>query len=178
MAGWSSRNKLRCSAPCGRSRKWSATKFPLILSSVAVVMITGTLSLTKIVEAQSAPILDCCRTGLCSRRGFAGFVLFMIAANAEANRCPFDLPEGESEIVAGYFIEYPVSSSRLFLAEYVEPVRHQRACITLFLGGWNAPFAPGWFIPSWAWFFAKLITLVLIFIWTRGTCPGCGRINS
>ena len=104
--------------------------------------------------------------------GFAGFILFIIAANAEANRSPFDLPEGESEIIAGYFIEYSGFKFALFfLGEYLGLFAVSGLGITLFLGGWHAPFAALDFIPSWAWFFAKLLALIVLFIWTRGTLP-------
>jgi NADH-quinone oxidoreductase subunit H len=104
--------------------------------------------------------------------GFAGFILFMIAAIAESNRSPFDLPEGESEIIAGYFIEYSGFKFALFfLAEYLGMFVISGLGITLFLGGWNAPASWLTWIPSWAWFFAKLITIILVLIWIRGTVP-------
>ena len=172
MAGWSSRNKYALLGAMRAVAQMVSYEIPLILSSVAVVMITGTLSLTKIVAAQGTYFGLLPDWFVFTPWGFAGFVLFMIAANAEANRCPFDLPEGESEIVAGYFIEYSGFKFALFfLAEYISLFAISGLGITLFLGGWNAPFAGLEFIPSWAWFFAKLVTLMVIFIWTRGTLP-------
>ena len=104
--------------------------------------------------------------------GIAGFVLFMIAATAESNRSPFDLPEGESEIVAGYYIEYSGFKFALFfLGEYLGLFAVSGLGITLFLGGWHAPFAFLGFLPSWFWFFAKLFALISVFIWVRGTLP-------
>jgi NADH-quinone oxidoreductase subunit H len=172
MAGWSSRNKY---APLGAMRavaQMVSYEIPLILSSVTVVMITGTLSLTKIVMAQGTHAGFLPDWFVFTPWGFAGFVLFMIAANAEANRSPFDLPEGESEIIAGYFIEYSGFKFALFfLAEYLSLFAISGLGITLFLGGWNAPFAGLEFIPSWAWFFLKLVSIMCLFIWTRGTLP-------
>src|SRR6185436_3273534 len=102
--------------------------------------------------------------------GLAGFVLFMIAAAAESNRSPFDLPEGESEIIAGYFIEYSGFKFALFfLAEYLGMFAISGLAITLFLGGWNAPAAWLTWIPSWTWFFIKLVAIIFVFIWVRGT---------
>jgi NADH-quinone oxidoreductase subunit H len=172
MAGWSSRNKYALLGAMRAIAQMVSYEIPLILSSVSVIMMVGSLSTVEIVQRQST------YNGLLpdwfvfTPWGFAGFVLFMIAANAEANRCPFDLPEGESEIVAGYFIEYSGFKFALFfLAEYISLFAISGLGITMFLGGWNAPCAGLEFIPSWAWFFAKLITLMVIFIWTRGTLP-------
>ena len=172
MAGWSSRNKYALLGAMRAVAQMVSYEIPLILSTVAVVMITGTLSLTKIVEAQSTHAGLLPDWFVFTPWGFAGFVLFLIAANAEANRSPFDLPEGESEIIAGYFIEYSGFKFALFfLAEYLSLFAISGLGITLFLGGWNAPFAALDFIPSWAWFFIKLISLIFLFIWTRGTLP-------
>jgi len=172
MAGWSSRNKYALLGAMRAVAQMVSYEIPLILSSVAVVMITGTLSLPKIVAAQSTHVGLLPDWFVFTPWGFMGFVLFMIAANAEANRSPFDLPEGESEIIAGYFIEYSGFKFALFfLAEYLSLFAACGLGITLFLGGWNAPFAGLDFIPSWAWFFIKLLSLIFLFIWTRGTLP-------
>jgi NADH-quinone oxidoreductase subunit H len=172
MAGWSSRNKYALLGAMRAVAQMVSYEIPLILSAVTVVMITGTLSPVKIVEAQAG------HGGLLpdwfvfTPWGFAGFILFLIAANAEANRSPFDMPEGESEIIAGYFIEYSGFKFALFfLAEYLSLFAVSGLGITLFLGGWQSPFPMLDFIPSWAWFFLKLFALIALFIWTRGTLP-------
>ena len=96
----------------------------------------------------------------------------MIAATAESNRSPFDLPEGESEIIAGYYIEYSGFKFALFfLGEYLGLFAVSGLGITLFLGGWHAPLPFLKWIPSWVWFFAKLLALIAVFIWVRGTLP-------
>lgn len=172
MAGWSSRNKYALLGAMRAVAQMVSYEIPLILSTVTVVMITGTLSPVKIVEAQAAQGGWLPDWFVFTPWGFAGFVLFMIAANAEANRSPFDLPEGESELVAGYFTEYSGFKFALFfLAEYLGLFAVSGLGITLFLGGWQAPFAALHFVPSWAWFFIKLLGLILLFIWTRGTLP-------
>lgn len=172
MAGWSSRNKYALLGAMRAVAQMVSYEIPLILATVSVVMITGTLSLPQIVAAQGTHAGLLPDWFVFTPWGFAGFLLFMIAANAEANRSPFDLPEGESEIIAGYFIEYSGFKFALFfLAEYLSLFAISGLGITLFLGGWNAPFAALEFIPSWAWFFIKLITLMCLFIWTRGTLP-------
>ncbi len=172
MAGWSSRNKYALLGAMRAVAQMVSYEIPLILSTVTVVMITGTLSPVKIVEAQGTYSGWLPDWFVFTPWGLAGFVLFMIAANAEANRSPFDLPEGESELVAGYFTEYSGFKFALFfLAEYLSLFAVSGLGITLFLGGWQAPFAALDFIPSWAWFFAKLLGLIVLFIWTRGTLP-------
>ena len=96
----------------------------------------------------------------------------MIAATAESNRSPFDLPEGESEIIAGYYTEYSGFKFALFfLGEYIGMFATSGMAITLFLGGWSAPFSFLTWVPSYVWFFAKLLAIISVFIWIRGTLP-------
>jgi NADH-quinone oxidoreductase subunit H len=173
MAGWSSRNKYSLLGAMRAIAQMISYEIPLILSAVTVFMIVGSLSLTKIVEAQAGyHWFGLPNWFVVTPWGFAGFILFMIAATAETNRSPFDLPEGESEIIAGYYIEYSGFKFALFfLGEYLGLFAISGLGITLFLGGWHAPFAFLEWIPSWFWFFAKLLTLIAGFIWIRGTLP-------
>jgi NADH-quinone oxidoreductase subunit H len=174
MAGWASHNKYSLLGALRAIAQMISYEIPLILSSLSVVLVVGSLSLTKIVEAQSAPLGE----GLAAWHvftpwGFAGFGLFLIAACAEANRSPFDLPEGESEIIAGYYLEYSGFKFALFfLGEYLGLFSACGLAISLFLGGWNAPLGvmQGW-MPSWMWFLSKLVALIFFFIWIRGTLP-------
>jgi NADH-quinone oxidoreductase subunit H len=145
---------------------------PLILSSVAVIMIAGSLSTVTIVEQQAGYSGIWPHWYVLTPWGLGGFILFMIAATAESNRSPFDLPEGESEIIAGYFTEYSGFKFALFfLGEYLGMFAISGLGITLFLGGWAAPFSFLTWVPSWIWFFAKLLALIAVFIWVRGTLP-------
>jgi NADH-quinone oxidoreductase subunit H len=173
MAGWSSRNKYSLLGAMRAIAQMISYEIPLILSAVTVVMIVGSLSTVKIVDAQSGyGALGLPNWFVCTPWGLAGFLLFMIAATAESNRSPFDLPEGESEIIAGYYIEYSGFKFALFfLGEYLGLFAISGMGITLFLGGWHAPFAFLEFVPSWFWFFAKLLVLIVGFIWLRGTLP-------
>ena len=172
MAGWSSRNKYSLLGAMRAIAQMISYEIPLILSSVAVIMTTGTLSTTRIVDAQARYSGTLAHWFVFTPWGLAGFALFMIAATAETNRSPFDLPEGESEIIAGYFIEYSGFKFALFfLAEYLEMFAVSGLGITLFLGGWSSPFSFLAWIPSWIWFFAKVVGLILVFIWVRGTVP-------
>jgi NADH-quinone oxidoreductase subunit H len=145
---------------------------PLLLSSLVVVMISGTLSLSKIVEAQDKYTWGLPHWYVFTPWGFFGWLTFSIAAMAETNRSPFDLPEGESELVAGYFTEYSGFKFALFfLGEYVGMFGIAGLGATLFLGGWTAPFSFLQWVPSWIWFFGKLMVAMCLFIWIRGTLP-------
>jgi NADH-quinone oxidoreductase subunit H len=172
MAGWSSRNKYSLLGAMRAVAQMISYEVVLLLSSVAVVMISGSLSLTKIVEAQNHYTWGLPHWYIFTPWGCAGFVMYAIAATAETNRSPFDLPEGESELVAGYHTEYSGFKFALFfLGEYLAMFSISGLGTTLFLGGWSAPFSwLGW-VPSWIWFFSKLMLSIFVFIWMRGTLP-------
>jgi NADH-quinone oxidoreductase subunit H len=172
MAGWSSRNKYSLLGAMRAVAQMISYEVPLLLSAVVIVMMTGSLSTVKIVEAQSGFTGWLPHWYVFTPWGFAGFVLFVIAALAETNRSPFDLPEGESEIVAGYFTEYSGFKFALFfLGEYLGMMSIAGFAITLFLGGWGAPLSVLEIVPSWGWFFLKLLGAIVFFIWLRGTLP-------
>ena len=172
MAGWSSRNKYSLLGAMRAVAQMISYEVPLLLSSVAVVMMTGSLSLVKIVDAQNHYTWGLPHWYIFTPWGFAGFVMFAVAAMAETNRSPFDLPEGESELVAGYFTEYSGFKFALFfLGEYVGMFGISGLGTTLFLGGWSAPISFLTWVPSWIWFFAKVELSICVFIWVRGTLP-------
>jgi NADH-quinone oxidoreductase subunit H len=172
MAGWSSRNKYSLLGAMRAIAQMISYEIPLILSAVSVIMIVGSLSTVSIVDAQGGYQFGLPNWFVLTPWGFAGFVLFMIAATAESNRAPFDLPEGESEIIAGYYIEYSGFKFALFfLGEYLGLFAVSGLAITLFLGGWHAPLPFLQILPSWFWFFAKLLGLIALFVWVRGTLP-------
>ncbi len=172
MAGWSSRNKYSLLGAMRAIAQMISYEVPLILSAIAVIMTAGSLSTVAIVERQAGYTGIWPNWFVFTPWGFAGFVLFMIAATAESNRSPFDLPEGESEIIAGYYIEYSGFKFALFfLGEYIGMFAISGLAITLFLGGWSAPFSSWSGIPSYLWFFAKLFALIAMFIWIRATLP-------
>jgi NADH-quinone oxidoreductase subunit H len=172
MAGWSSRNKYSLLGAMRGVAQMISYEVPLLMSSVAVVMIAGSLSLTKIVDAQNHYTWGLPHWYIFTPWGLAAFLMYAIAATAETNRSPFDLPEGESELVAGYFTEYSGFKFALFfLGEYVGMLSISGLGTTLFLGGWSAPFSfLGW-VPSWFWFFSKVMLSICVFIWIRGTLP-------
>jgi len=172
MAGWSSRSKYSLLGAMRAVAQMISYEVPLVLASIVVIMASGSLSTVDIVNMQATYTGIWPHWFLFTPWGFAGFILFMIAATAESNRAPFDLPEGESEIIAGYYIEYSGFKFALFfLGEYLGMFATSGLAITLFLGGWAAPFSFLTWIPSYLWFFLKLLTLIAAFIWARGTFP-------
>ena len=144
MAGWSSRNKYSMLGAMRAIAQMISYEVPLILSAVGVIMIAGSLSTVKIVEAQVGLFRAAAALVCADAVGACGFVLFLMAGAAESNRSPFDLPEGESEIIAGYYIEYSGFKFALFfLGEYIGMFAISGLAITLFLGGWRRR-SPSW----------------------------------
>jgi NADH-quinone oxidoreductase subunit H len=172
MAGWSSRNKYSLLGAMRAIAQMISYELPLILSAVTVVMMVGSLNLSEIVKHQNQYTFGIAHWFVFSPWGLAGFLLFLVASLAESNRTPFDLPEAESEIIAGYFTEYSGFKFALFfLGEYLGMFAISGLGITLFLGGWTAPFSFLTWIPSYVWFLSKLLGIVFVFIWIRGTLP-------
>jgi NADH-quinone oxidoreductase subunit H len=129
------------------------------LSVVGVVMLSGSLSLVEIVNAQSRVWFVVLQP--------IGFLIFLICAIAETNRAPFDLPEAETELVAGFHVEYSsMKFAMYFIAEYANMITVAALATTLFLGGWRGPV-----LPSVAWFLIKLFLFIFLFIWLRATLP-------
>jgi NADH-quinone oxidoreductase subunit H len=173
MAGWASRNKYSLLAAMRALAQLISYELPLLLSFVPVVLVAGSLSTQTIVLQQAGWDLGFIpRWHVLTPWGFAGFVIFMISALAESNRSPFDLPEAESELIAGHLTEYSGFKYALFfMAEYFGMCALSGMAVTLFLGGWGAPLPFLEFIPSYAWFAFKLLSLLLGFIWLRSTFP-------
>ncbi|HSP45456.1 MAG TPA: NADH-quinone oxidoreductase subunit NuoH [Chthoniobacterales bacterium] len=173
MAGWGSNNKFSMLGAMRAIAQMVSYELPLIITVLPVVMIVGSLSADGIVQAQAgyahgfAP-----RWFVFTPWGAAAFILFFVSGLVESNRTPFDIPEGESEIVAGHMTEYSGFKYALFfMAEYFGMFAVSGLAVTLFLGGWHAPLPGLEFVPSYLWFFAKLGALLFVFIWIRGTLP-------
>jgi len=176
MAGWGSNNKYSMLGAMRAISQMVSYEIPLLLAAVPVVMAVGSLSPDAIVAAQGFTpdwiwgVIP--RWFIFTPWGAAAAILFFISALVEANRTPFDLPEGESELVAGFMTEYSgFKYAIFFMAEYFGMFAIAGLFITLFLGGWQAPISFLEFIPSYLWFFLKLAALSMIFIWIRGTLP-------
>ena len=171
MAGWASRNKYSLLAAMRALAQLISYELPLILSVVPAVIVAGTLSLPALVEAQGGWAFGFLpQWHVFTPWGFAGFIIFLISALAESNRSPFDLPEAESELIAGHLTEYSGFKYALFfMAEYFGLFALSGLGITVFLGGWQAPLPFLEFIPSYLWFMGKLAAMVVFFIWIRGT---------
>jgi NADH-quinone oxidoreductase subunit H len=138
---------------------------PLGLSVIAIVMWTGSMSTMDIVEKQGGFLGM--HWNIFHSWGFLGFIIFFITGVAEINRTPFDTPEGESELVAGYHTEYSGMKFALFqMAEFLSGFAIAAMTTTLFLGGWQGPV-----LPPWLWFMIKSLSLFVVLIWFRGTFP-------
>lgn len=164
MGGWASNNKYALLGGMRSVAQMISYEIPLVMSVIGVILFTGSLNLITIVEAQSnwwfivtQPI---------------AFIVFLIACVAELNRVPFDLAEAESELVAGYHVEYSGFRFAFFmLAEYVYLFAMSALTTILFLGGWHPPFSFLSFIPGVIWFLLKFSAVVFFMIWLRGTFP-------
>jgi len=159
LGGWSSGNKYGLLGALRAAAQMISYEVALGLIVIGAVILAGSLRLTDIVEAQRG-------VWFIVYQPFA-FLLYIVAALAEINRTPFDMPESESELACGYNIEYSSMKFALFMiAEYAHLVTVAALTTTLFLGGWLGPFLPG---P--VWFLIKTFLMVFFFIWVRGTYP-------
>jgi NADH-quinone oxidoreductase subunit H len=161
LAGWGSNNKYSLIGAVRSIAQNIAYEIPLILALLPVVFITNSLSLRDIVEAQKGSWF------IIGKLQFFAFLIYFVAAVAETNRTPFDLPEAESELVAGYHTEYSGMRFALFqFAEFTNVFIVSAIATTFFLGGYNGPILPGII-----WFFIKTYFLVFVIMWFRWTFP-------
>jgi NADH-quinone oxidoreductase subunit H len=176
LAGWSSNNKYSLMGGLRSSAQMISYELALGLSLIGPILMAGTLDLAKIVEVQSRWH----GSGWLILFTPISFVTYFIAAIAETNRVPFDLPEAETELVAGFHTEYSAMKFALFfLAEYINMFTVSMLATTLFLGGWNVPFADVVFgrgtflfaLVSVIGFLLKVIMFLFLYIWIRGTLP-------
>jgi NADH-quinone oxidoreductase subunit H len=173
MAGWGSNNKFSMLGAMRAIAQMISYELPLIITVLPVVMVVGSLTPDRIVAAQDGYTFGVVpHWFVVTPWGAAAFILFFVSGLVESNRTPFDVPEGESEIVAGHMTEYSgFKYATFFMAEYIGMFAISGLGVTLFLGGWQPPIAALRFIPSYVWFFAKLGAVLFVYIWIRGTLP-------
>jgi NADH-quinone oxidoreductase subunit H len=175
LAGWSSNNKYSLLGGLRASAQTISYELAMGLSIISVVLLTGSLSLRDMVMNQQGSL------GLLNWHVFRFFPLgliatgiFLVAMLAETNRAPFDLPEAESELIAGYHTEYSsMKFAMFFMGEYASMITISAVMVTLFFGGWlpPLPFAPFTWVPGPFWFLLKLGVFIYFFIWVRATLP-------
>jgi NADH-quinone oxidoreductase subunit H len=169
LAGWSSNSKYSLLGGLRSSAQMISYELSYGLALSAVVMMAGSLSLRDVVNAQAGYWFGFIPRWFVFPQ-LVGFIVYMIAGIAETNRAPFDFPEAEQELVAGYHTEYSsMSFAMFFLAEYINMVTVSAVATSLFLGGWHGPFLPEWL--GWVWFLVKVGALLFFYIWMRWTLP-------
>ena len=167
IAGWASNSKYAFLGAIRSSAQIISYELAMGFTLVGVVMLSRTMNLSQIVESQSGGILSWYWLPL-----FPLFVIYWISAVAETNRAPFDVAEGESEIVAGFHVEYSgMTFAIFFLAEYANMILVSILASILFLGGWLPPFESLDFIPGSFWLLAKTLVFMFLFLWFRATFP-------
>jgi NADH-quinone oxidoreductase subunit H len=174
LAGWASNSKYSMLGALRSSAQMISYELALGLSVMGVLMLSGSLNLIEIVRQQQLPLfpgtngtfLEHVKNWYILKQPLA-FVIYVIAALAETARIPFDLPEAEGELVAGYHTEYSsMKFATFFMAEYAFVVAHSALATSLFLGGWSGPLLPGAF-----WFLLKVFAMIFVVMWIRATLP-------
>lgn len=177
ISGWASNSKYAFLGAIRSSAQMVSYEVSIGLVIITVLLFVGSLNLGDIIEAQKGGIGHWFAFNIFSGQFplFPMFVVFFISGLAETNRLPFDLPEAEGELVAGYNVEYSSMSFALFfLGEYINMIMMSAMTTVLFLGGWHSPFADAsvlaW-IPSGIWFILKICLCLFVFLWVRATFP-------
>jgi NADH-quinone oxidoreductase subunit H len=169
LAGWSSNSKYSLLGGLRSSAQMISYELSYGLALASVLLVGNSLSLTELVNAQAGSWLGFIPKWFLFIQPL-GFLIFMTAGVAETNRAPFDFPEAEQELVAGYHTEYSsMSFAMFFLAEYINMVTVSAVATDLFLGGWHGPFLPE--SLGWIWFLIKVGALLFFYVWMRWTLP-------
>jgi len=176
LGGWSSNNKFSLMGGLRSAAQMVSYEVPMAFAVVSVLLMSGTLSMVGIVEAQKAAGVWFVIPGL------LGFGIYFVCGVAETNRNPFDLPEAESELVGGFHTEYSgMKFALFFLAEYMNMLVVSSVAVVLFFGGWMPPFpnllsgvwgsVPFVWIPPVLWYLAKVMAFIFVYMWFRATFP-------
>ena len=175
IAGWASNSKYAFLGALRASAQMVSYEIAMGFCLVVVLMVAGTMNMSGIVMQQGQGMFASMGLGFLSWNWlplFPIFIVYFISGLAETNRHPFDVVEGESEIVAGHMIEYSgMSFAMFFLAEYANMILVSTLCVLLFLGGWLPPVEFLSFIPGWIWLAIKVFVVVTMFLWVRATFP-------
>lgn len=159
FGAWASNSKYPLIGGLRSAAQMVSYEICLAFSIIGVLMITRSMSLTDVVDGQSHVWFAVLQP--------IGFLVFLIASFAEVNRLPFDLPEAENELVGGFHTEYSsMKFAMFFLGEYGNMITASAMITTLYLGGWHGPF-----LPPVVWFLVKIVVLLFVFVWVRGTLP-------
>jgi NADH-quinone oxidoreductase subunit H len=169
LAGWSSNSKYSLLGALRSSAQMISYELSYGMALAAVLLLAGSMSIREIVDAQSGAWFGFIPRWFVLLQP-VGFFIFMTAGVAETNRAPFDFPEAEQELVAGYHTEYSsMGFAMFFLAEYINMVTVSAIATNLYLGGWHGPLLPLWL--GWIWFLLKLSFLLFFYVWMRWTLP-------
>ncbi len=175
IAGWASNSKYAFLGALRASAQMVSYEIAMGFALVVVLMVSNTMNLSEIVLLQGRGMMADLGVGMLSWNWlplFPIFIVYFISGLAETNRHPFDVVEGESEIVAGHMVEYSgMAFAMFFLAEYANMILVSTICVLLFLGGWLPPFGFLAFIPGWIWLAIKVFVVVTMFLWVRATFP-------
>ncbi|MGA2696749.1 MAG: NADH-quinone oxidoreductase subunit NuoH [Terriglobales bacterium] len=176
LSGWSSNNKYSLLGGLRASAQMISYEIALGLSLVGVLILSGSFSLREIVDAQAGHFWGFIpKWNIFYGGQFVAFFIYLMAAYAETNRIPFDLPEAETELVAGYHTEYSAMKfAMFFMAEYANMITVGCLATILFLGGWHGPIFGPYILQTILpvfWFVAKVFVFMFIYIWVRGTLP-------
>ena len=169
LAGWSSNSKYSLLGALRSASQMISYELSYGMALAGALVLAGSLSITDIVNAQQGAWFGFIPRWFVFVQPL-GFVIFMIAGVAETNRAPFDFPEAEQELVAGYHTEYSSTAFMMFfLAEYINMVTAAAVAANLYLGGWHGPFLPEYL--GWIWFLVKVAAILFFYIWMRWTLP-------
>ena len=169
LAGWSSNSKYSLLGGLRSSAQMISYELSYGLALASVLLIGNSMSLTELVDGQAGTWLGVLPRWFVFVQPL-GFFIYMVAGIAETNRAPFDFPEAEQELVAGYHTEYSsMSFAMFFMAEYINMVTVSAVATDLFLGGWHGPFLPA--SLGWVWFLVKVAAILFFYVWMRWTLP-------
>ncbi len=169
LAGWSSNSKYSLLGALRSSAQMISYELSYGMAIAAVLVLANSMSLRQIVDSQAGTWLGFIPRWFLFLQPI-GFFIYMTAGVAETNRAPFDFPEAEQELVAGYHTEYSsMSFAMFFMAEYINMVTVSAVATNLYLGGWHGPFLPVWL--GWIWFLLKVSFLLFFYVWMRWTLP-------